>query len=307
MFQIVMGLQKDLKDYLELMGFNLEDLYPLPNGKPNNPSNAPSQQAPVELSPKPNPQDFAIPMNTSANILDSEAKKQVSVQPHQELPPMPKKPAGLEYFSSKHSDANWETLQSLAHDCKSCKLAPTRTNVVFGAGNPKAEIMFVGEGPGAEEDAQGLPFVGRSGQLLTKMIEAMGIKRSDVFIANVVKCRPPMNRNPEPDEIAECSPFLRRQVELVGPKVIVALGTFAAQLVLETEEPIGQLRGKFHFNPSLKNRSGQKVKIMPTYHPAFCLRNPHMKKPVWEDLQVVMRDLGLESKTNFASPSPSTP
>jgi uracil-DNA glycosylase family 4 len=228
---------------------------------------------------------------------------------HPEENSMPKKPAHLEYFSSEHEDLNWTSLKDRTLACQSCKLAPTRTQVVFGSGNAKAQLMFVGEGPGAEEDIQGLPFVGRSGQLLTKMIEAMGLKRSDVFIANVVKCRPPMNRNPEPDEIAKCSPYLRRQVELIGPKIIVALGTFAAQIVLSSETPIGQLRGRFHLNPALKDREGNPVKIMPTYHPAFCLRNPHMKKPVWEDLQVVIRELGLKGASAgiglAPSPSPS--
>jgi DNA polymerase len=153
--------------------------------------------------------------------------------------------------------------------------------------------MFVGEGPGADEDEQGVPFVGRAGQLLTKMIEAMGISRNEVFIANVVKCRPPNNRNPEPDEIAECSPFLLRQVQLVSPKIIVALGTFASQTLLETDTPIGQLRGQYHQSQKLVQKDGSPIKIMPTFHPAFCLRNPNMKKPVWEDLQKVMTDLGL--------------
>ncbi|MBX7148413.1 uracil-DNA glycosylase [bacterium] len=171
-------------------------------------------------------------------------------------------------------------------DCKRCKLCEKRTHIVFGSGNPEAELMFVGEGPGADEDEQGLPFVGKAGQLLTKMIEAMGIKREDVYIANIVKCRPPGNRNPEPDEIVQCSPFLKQQIEIIKPKVIVCLGKFAAQTLLQTEIPITKLRGDF--------RDFMGIQFMPTYHPAFLLRNPDMKKFVWEDLKKVMILLGLK-------------
>ena len=177
-----------------------------------------------------------------------------------------------------------EALRSEIGDCKRCKLCKGRTNIVFGVGSPDAKLVFVGEGPGAEEDKQGIPFVGRAGQLLTKIIEAMKLSRDDVYIANVVKCRPPENRNPEPDEIAACSPFLMKQIEIIAPKVIVCLGTFAAQKFLNTEEKITALRGHF--------REVAGVKVMPTYHPAFLLRNPNMKKPVWEDMQLVMKELG---------------
>ncbi len=169
-------------------------------------------------------------------------------------------------------------------DCARCKLAPTRTTLVFGVGNPKAELMFVGEGPGADEDQQGEPFVGKAGQLLTKMIEAMGYRREQVYIANVVKCRPPGNRNPEPDEIEACEPFLRRQIEAVGPKVIVALGKFAAHTLLRTAIPITKLRGTW------SEYAG--VKLMPTFHPAYLLRSPEEKKKAWADLQLVMAQLG---------------
>lgn len=165
-------------------------------------------------------------------------------------------------------------------DCTRCPLHKGRTHLVFGVGNPKASLMFVGEGPGADEDLKGEPFVGRAGQLLTKMIEAMGLKRPEVYIANVVKCRPPGNRNPEPIEIATCLPYLKRQIEIIQPKVVVALGKFSAQTLLQTEIPITKLRGEFHdYGP---------VKMMPTYHPAFLLRNPNMKRAVWEDLKKVM-------------------
>ncbi len=178
-----------------------------------------------------------------------------------------------------------EGLRATIGDCTRCRLHTGRTNLVFGVGNPKAELMFVGEGPGADEDLKGEPFVGRAGQLLTKMIEAMKLTRSDIYIANIVKCRPPNNRNPEPDEIAECIPFLKKQIDIINPKVIVALGKFAAQTLLQTEIPITKLRGEF--------KSYGNTQVMPTYHPAFLLRNPNMKKPVWEDLQKVMKVLGL--------------
>ena len=170
-------------------------------------------------------------------------------------------------------------LQEFLAGCPRCKLSKTRTNIVFGQGSPKARLMFVGEAPGRDEDEQGLAFVGRAGQLLTKIIEAMGLKREDVFICNVLKCRPPNNRNPEPDEVASCMPFLEEQIRLISPKVIVTLGTFAAQAVLETDEPIGRMRGRW--------RTARGVRVMPTFHPAFLLRSPERKKDVWEDMKLV--------------------
>ncbi|HMI52942.1 MAG TPA: uracil-DNA glycosylase [Candidatus Saccharimonadales bacterium] len=173
-------------------------------------------------------------------------------------------------------------------DCTRCKLSRTRNKLVFGDGNPKAELVFVGEGPGADEDAQGLPFVGRAGKLLTQMIEAMGLQRRDVYICNVVKCRPPGNRRPEPDEVAQCSPFLLRQLDSISPKVIVCLGATAAQLLLQTDKGISQFRGEW-----LDFRG---TKLMATYHPAYLLRNPAAKADVWKDLQKVMARLGLQVK-----------
>jgi uracil-DNA glycosylase family 4 len=169
-------------------------------------------------------------------------------------------------------------------DCRRCKLAGGRKTIVFGEGNPRAELVFVGEGPGADEDQQGIPFVGKAGQLLTKMIEAMGFRREQVYIANVVKCRPPGNRNPEPDEIEACEPFLRRQIEAVGPRVIVALCKFAAQTLLRSTVAITRLRGTWS--------SYGGVKLMPTFHPAYLLRSPDEKKKAWADLQLVMAELG---------------
>lgn len=170
-------------------------------------------------------------------------------------------------------------------DCQRCKLSKNRTQIVFGVGNPKAELMFVGEGPGRDEDLRGEPFVGEAGQLLTRIIEAMGLKRQDVYIANVVKCRPPNNRNPEPDEIESCEPFLIRQLGIIKPKLICALGTFAAQTLLKTKEKISSLRGNFYYYHD--------IKVMPTYHPAYLLRNPNDKKIVWEDMQKIMKELNI--------------
>lgn len=171
------------------------------------------------------------------------------------------------------------SLSKFVEGCPRCKLSKSRTNIVFGQGNPHADLMFVGEAPGRDEDEQGLAFVGRAGQLLTKIIEAMGKKREDVFIANCLKCRPPNNRNPEPDEVAACRPFLEEQIRLISPKVIVTLGTFAAQVLLETDEPIGRMRGRW--------RSAHGARVMPTFHPAFLLRSPERKKDVWEDMKLV--------------------
>ncbi len=169
--------------------------------------------------------------------------------------------------------------------CTRCKLHRRRTNIVFGVGNPHAELVFVGEGPGHDEDVQGIPFVGRAGQLLTQMIIAMGIKRDDVYIANVVKCRPPENRTPEKDEIATCLPFLMRQLANINPKVIVSLGSVASQALLNTNKSISHFRGQwFDFRGA---------KLMATYHPAYLLRNPHAKPEVWADLKKVMAFLGL--------------
>jgi DNA polymerase len=166
-------------------------------------------------------------------------------------------------------------------DCTRCVLHTLgRRQIVFGVGNPHAELMFVGEAPGADEDVQGEPFVGRAGQLLTKIIESIGLSRGDVYIANVLKCRPPGNRNPEPVEVATCEQFLLRQIDAIQPKVIVALGTFAAQALLRSDTPISRLRGRVH-----EFRGG--IKLIPTFHPAFLLRSPDRKRDVWEDMKTV--------------------
>jgi uracil-DNA glycosylase len=180
-----------------------------------------------------------------------------------------------------------ETLEAIREhlgDCTRCKLAGLgRKQIVYGVGNPNADLMFVGEAPGADEDIQGEPFVGRAGQLLTKIIEAMGYTRKDVYIANVLKCRPPGNRNPEPDEVASCQPFLFRQIDVVQPKVMVALGTFAAQALLNTKDPISRLRGRAW---PCRDRL-----LVPTFHPAFLLRSPDRKRDTWDDMKMVLRIL----------------
>jgi DNA polymerase len=202
-------------------------------------------------------------------------------------PPLVVPPAGLSLFETMEK-AKDETLLTIREDlgeCTRCKLHKGRNKIVFGDGNPKAQLVFVGEGPGADEDAQGLPFVGRAGKLLTQMIEAMGLERKDVYICNVVKCRPPENRAPEPDEVAACSPFLIRQIDSIHPKVIVCLGATAAKTILNTTRGISQFRGEW-----LEWRGH---KLMATYHPAYLLRNPPAKADVWKDLQKVMAELGL--------------
>lgn len=179
-----------------------------------------------------------------------------------------------------------EAIRAEMGDCQRCSLGALRKNLVFGAGSPKAALAFVGEAPGADEDREGEPFVGRAGQLLTKIIEAMGLARRDVYICNIIKCRPPGNRNPEASEIAACEPFLIKQLQAIAPRAICALGTFAAQTLLKKDIPISALRGRFH------TYSG--IMVMPTFHPAYLLRNPSAKKMVWEDVQMIMNELGIK-------------
>ncbi len=180
-----------------------------------------------------------------------------------------------------------EEIRNELGECTRCKLHEGRTNIVFGDGNPNAKLVFVGEGPGRDEDIQGKPFVGRAGKLLTKIIAAMGLDRQDVYICNVVKCRPPENRNPEADEVAACRPFLLKQIRAIDPEVIVCLGSVATSLLLQLKNPrMGDLRGQFHEYGNSK--------LMITYHPAAILRNPNFRKPVWEDIKLVMKELNLK-------------
>lgn len=182
-------------------------------------------------------------------------------------------------LSSEDKEKELNHLKKITLNCTNCPLHKNKRNLVFGEGSAKAKLVFVGEAPGLEEDLQGLPFVGRAGQLLTKIIEAIGLTRQEVYICNVLKCRPPNNRSPLPEEIAQCAQTLWRQLKLIKPKVICALGKFAAQTLLDSQEPISSLRGKFF--------EIQGIKIMPTYHPAYLLRNPNDKKIVWEDMKKV--------------------
>jgi uracil-DNA glycosylase family 4 len=227
------------------------------------------------------------------------AAASVAVAPKPVPPPAPGPALSVPALAVVNAPSMFEVLDRVEGDtldltrehlgeCTRCKLHKTRNKIVFGAGNPRAELVFVGEGPGHDEDVQGLPFVGRAGKLLTQMIEAMGLSREDVYIANVVKCRPPENRKPEEDEVATCSPYLFRQLDVIGPKAIVCLGATAAQALLKTQEPISRVRGNWF--------DYRNTKMMVTYHPAYLLRNPAAKAEVWKDLQKVMALLGLKLK-----------
>jgi uracil-DNA glycosylase family 4 len=174
-------------------------------------------------------------------------------------------------------------------DCKRCKLHRTRRTIVFGEGNEKATLMLIGEGPGYDEDVQGRPFVGKAGQLLTKILQSINLPREEVYIANIIKCRPPQNRNPEPEEIQSCYPFLQKQIQAIRPKIICALGTFSAQTLLKTGTKITALRGKLY--------DLEGIKVIPTYHPAFLLRNPERKREVWEDMKKMAEWLGLNNRS----------
>ena len=212
-------------------------------------------------------------------------------------------------LASDNRDAQLRViLDDIGPDCQRCKLAKLgRKQIVFGTGDPYAELLFIGEGPGADEDAQGLPFVGRAGQLLNNMIAAMGLKREQVYIANIVKCRPPGNRTPERDECDTCSPFLMRQIQLIRPKVIVALGATAAKNLLGVNDSMTSMRGRFYdFSPPrtlMDNGEPFACKLAVTYHPAFLLRDPRQKKEAWKDLQMVMRYLGLSAPKRDAEGS----
>lgn len=195
-------------------------------------------------------------------------------------------PKRLKAGGSKEKELEALKREAAASEC--CQLCRTRTNLVFGCGSPDADLMFVGEAPGRDEDLQGLPFVGRAGQLLTRIIESIGLKRSDVYICNILKCRPPDNRAPFPTEILACEPYLVRQIDIIKPGIICALGKFAAQTLLKSQTPITQLRGKFY------EYNG--IKLMPTFHPAYLLRNPGDKRLVWEDMKKIKHELSVCEK-----------
>jgi len=208
-------------------------------------------------------------------------------EPPQTLPAFASPSAGAAMPSGRA--AALEMIREEIGDCRRCPLCSTRTNIVFGTGDPHASLVFVGEAPGEDEDLRGEPFVGRAGQLLTKMIVAMGLSRQEVYIANIIKCRPPKNRNPQPEEIAACQPFLLKQIQAIRPKVVCALGTFSAQTLLGSQQRISDLRGRFH--------DFHGIKVLPTFHPAYLLRNPSEKKRVWEDLQKIMAEIRKDQES----------
>ncbi len=255
-------------------------------------------EAPVDLAQ----QESALPFMNAANAASAAAttsgasrsapSSRAAIQaaaPKPSAASIIAPPPGASLFEERIENDTLDRIRAdIGPDCTRCKLHKARTNIVFGVGNPKAELVFVGEGPGRDEDAQGEPFVGRAGKLLTQMIEAMGLRREDVYICNVVKCRPPENRLPEKDEIATCSPFLLRQLGCIQPKVICALGSCSAQTLLQTTQGISRFRGEWF------DLLG--AKFIATYHPAYLLRNPAAKGEVWKDLQKVMAVLGLAPK-----------
>ncbi|MGB8474537.1 MAG: uracil-DNA glycosylase [Candidatus Acidiferrum sp.] len=248
-------------------------------------------QAPQLLPPPPEMSADPVRRNIyyEETSLPKPIRKSELPQAAPKLDPLPVSPAPslFEAFDKVPGDTLLKIRTDLG-ECTRCKLHKSRNSIVFGDGNPKAELVFVGEGPGHDEDMQGLPFVGRAGKLLTQMIEAMGLQRKDVYICNVVKCRPPENRAPEKDEVAPCSPFLLRQIDAIAPKVLVCLGSVATQTLLETNRGISHFRGQW-----LEFRGR---KLMATYHPAYLLRNPSAKSEVWKDLQKVMAVLGLQAR-----------
>jgi len=243
-----------------------------------------SQQDSSSAPPTPKvtlPEESPLPKPQSRMVVPAVAQP----KPHNAPVIAPSGPSLFEEVNKVKDDTLLKIREDIG-DCTRCKLHKGRHKIVFGDGSAKAQLVFVGEGPGADEDAQGLPFVGRAGKLLTQMIEAMGLQRKDVYICNVVKCRPPENRTPEPDEVQTCSPYLLRQIDVINPKVIVCLGAVAAKTLLETNKGITQFRGQW-----LEWRGR---KLMATYHPAYLLRNPPAKADVWKDLQKVMAELGLQ-------------
>jgi uracil-DNA glycosylase len=242
----------------------------------------------------------SVPQLTSAAPRTSAAPAAVSPPASPPPPPVTMKPSDPQDEDrdpdAPRGAAGLQLVREELGDCKRCKLCTTRTNIVFGVGNPDADLVFVGEAPGADEDAQGEPFVGKAGQLLTKMIEAMGYARGDVYICNVLRCRPPGNRNPEPDEVASCEPFLKKQLGAIRPRMIVALGKFAVQCLLRDDSPISRLRGNF--------RTYEGIPLMPTFHPAYLLRDPSKKKLAWDDLKAVNAAL---ASVGISPPRPPAP
>jgi uracil-DNA glycosylase len=243
----------------------------------------PAQWAQPEVQPVPTQNQAVAAAPIAPPSLFPQQSEETAIAPRK---PFPAAPPQAEALPPEQHFAALKLIREEIGDCTRCALAKGRNKLVFGDGDPNAKLMFVGEGPGADEDASGLPFVGRGGQLLNNMIQAMGLKREDVYIANVVKCRPPGNRTPEPDEAHTCSPFLFQQIDVVRPKIIVALGQTAVTYLTGEKRPLSGWRGVTH-----PFRGG--AKLIVTYHPAFLLRDPNQKRHAWADLQIAMRELGL--------------
>ena len=244
----------------------------------------------TEFYRRPVDPELLVRINAEADEAQPESASQAfhleepTIPPRKPFPAAP--PQAADAIPAAERAAAMQLIRDELGECTRCALHKGRNKLVFGDGSPAARLMFVGEGPGADEDAQGLPFVGKAGQLLNNMIAAMGLKREEVYIANVVKCRPPGNRVPEPEEGATCSPFLFRQIDVVRPEVLVALGATAATWLLGTRQPLAGLRGRVH--------GVRGTKLIVTYHPAYLLRDPRQKKEAWADLQIAMRELGLK-------------
>jgi DNA polymerase len=291
------ALEARLRFYREL---GLTDFYRRPVATPDasiaeNLGAPSSPQARVgNDEPVPNIQSLGAPSFPEESVGERDSQ-QISSPETTPIPPRKPLPAPPPVSAVPDQDrvSALRIIREDIGDCTRCALHKGRNKLVFADGDPYAHLMFVGEGPGADEDAQGLPFVGRAGQLLNNMITAMGLKREEVYIANIVKCRPPQNRTPEPDEANTCSPFLFRQIDVVQPEVIVALGATAATYLLGQRQPLAGLRGRVH--------SFRGSKLIVTYHPAFLLRDPRQKKEAWADLQIAMRELGLKPPSRPAS------
>jgi len=278
---------------LATSGFAVQPAAPLPLQTSEEQNSAPPVISETQDSVAvPTTSEETLPKTTRKPVLPPTPPFAVSTSPKVILPPAPV--ASL-FDSVKVENDSLLKIRADLGECTRCKLHKTRNKIVFGDGSEKDDVVFVGEGPGRDEDEQGLPFVGRAGKLLTQMIEAMGLQRKEVYIANVVKCRPPENRLPEPDEIKTCSPYLLRQLDTIAPKVIVCLGACSAQTLLQTTRGISHFRGQW-----MEFRG---TKLMATYHPAYLLRNPAAKADVWKDLQKVMAELGLEVKKGGAAKS----
>jgi uracil-DNA glycosylase family 4 len=248
---------------------------------------ASTSQLPGAVAPAAQDDDYGVnsspSLSPSPSYQDEELSEESDISPRK--PALIAPPQGARIAPAEHAAA-LRVIREDIGDCTRCALSRGRNKIVFADGDPNARLMFVGEGPGADEDAQGLPFVGRAGQLLNNMIQAMGLRREDVYIANVVKCRPPQNRVPEPEEANTCMQFLFRQIDVVRPEVIVALGSTAATYLLGAKSPLSGLRGRIH--------TVRDTKLIVTYHPAFLLRDPRQKKEAWKDLQIAMSELGIK-------------